>query len=302
MATAVTYNRFGGPEVLTLTGVNVPVPQAGQVVVKVRAAGVNPLDIKIRRGDLAGQFPARFPITPGLDLAGTVTAVGDAVTGFAIGDSVFGIAAAGSYAQYAVAAQLQHKPGRIDWDQAAALPTVGEAAFRALGHLDLHAGETLLIHGAGGSVGTIATQLAISRGITVIGSAGKDDLDYLASLGAAALDYSHGLTEQIHAMPAVIDAVLDTAGAGVLPESITLAGGPERVITLADPTAGQYGVRFTGSDPADRDPTALAQLARLTAAGQLTLPIWRTYPLTEAAAAHADIEGRRNHGKIILVP
>jgi NADPH:quinone reductase-like Zn-dependent oxidoreductase len=302
MATAITYDRFGGPEVLTVTEVDVPVPQAGQVVLKVRAAGVNPLDVKIRRGDLAGQFPARFPITPGLDLAGTVTAVGDAVTGFAIGDSVFGIAAAGSYAQYAVATQLQHKPGRIDWDQAAALPTVGEAAFRALGHLDLHAGETLLIHGAGGSVGTIATQIAISRGITVIGSTGKDDLDHVASLGAAALDYSHGLTEQIRALPAVIDAVLDTAGAGVLPESIALAGGPERVITLADPAAGQYGVRFTGSDPADRDPTALAQLARLTAAGQLTLPIWRTYPLTEAATAHADIEGRRNHGKVVLIP
>jgi NADPH:quinone reductase-like Zn-dependent oxidoreductase len=305
MAIAMTYERFGGPDVLTLAEVKVPVPQRGQVLVKVRAAGVNPLDVKIRRGDLAGQFPVRFPITPGLDVAGVVAALGADVSGLAVGDAVFGVTPAGSYAQYALATQLQRKPDTIDWDLAAALPTVGEAAFRALGHLDMQAGETLLIHGAGGSVGTIATQIAISRGIAVIASVGEGDLERVAALGAIALDYTRGLTGQIHALPGTgitIDAVLDAAGAGLLPESVALAGGPQRVVTLADPAAVQYKVRFSGGDPTDRDPTALAQLAQLAAAGDLRLPIWRTYPLAEAALAHTDIEGRRNHGKIILHP
>jgi NADPH:quinone reductase-like Zn-dependent oxidoreductase len=135
-------------------------------------------------------------------------------------------------------------------------------------------GQTLLILGAGGSAGTIATQLAVARGLTVVGTASPDG----------------------------VGAVFDTTGAGLLAGAVSLAGGPARVITIADPDAAVHQVRFTGADPADRAPEALPELARLMAAGPLTVPVWRGYPLAEAAAAHADLEAGRNHGKIVLRP
>ncbi|MGW1889321.1 NADP-dependent oxidoreductase [Streptomyces sp. NPDC002004] len=303
MPTAITYSEFGGPEVLTVSEVGIPEPAPDQVRVRVRAAGINPLDIKIRRGDMAGAFPVTFPVTPGLDAAGVVDAVGDAVTGVAPGDGVFGAATGGSYAEYAVMPAPVKKPKGLSWELAAALPTVGETAFRALKHLDVHAGQVLLVHGAGGSVGTIAVQLAVARGATVIGTAGETDLDRVTGLGATALRYGDNLVERVRAVaPDGVDRVFDTSGAGVLPASVELAGDPEHVITIADGSAARLGVRFTGADPADRTPEALPELAELAASGDLTLPIWRTYPLDRAAQAHADIEAHRNHGKIILLP
>ncbi|OKK11915.1 NADPH:quinone reductase [Streptomyces sp. CB00455] len=303
MPSAITYTRFGGPEVLTFSEVDMPQPAAHEVRVRVRAAAVNPLDNKIRRGELAGVFPAEFPITPGMDVAGVVDAVGDAVSGIALGDEVFGVATGGAYAQYALLGGPVVKPQGLSWEVAAALATVGETAFRALKHLDVRGGQTLLIHGAAGSVGAIAVQLAVARGVTVIGTAGAADLERVTGLGATAVLYGDGMVERVRAAaPQGIDAVLDTSGAGVLPQSIELAGGPERVITLADMSAAQYGVRFTGMDPSDRAPEALPELAELAAAGKLTVPIWRTYPLAEAARAHADIDTRRNRGKIVLLP
>ncbi|MEU6896183.1 NADP-dependent oxidoreductase [Streptomyces sp. NPDC046557] len=303
MPSAITYTRFGGPEVLVLSEVEVPRPAAHEVRVRVRAVSVNPIDAKIRRGELAGAFPAEFPITPGVDVAGVVDAVGDAVGGTAVGDEVFGVATGGAYAQYAVLGRPVAKPQGLSWEVAASLATVGETAFRALRHLDLRSGQTLLIHGAAGSVGAIAVQLATARGVTVVGTAGAADQERVAGYGAGAVVYGDGLIERVRAAaPQGIDAVLDTSGAGVLPESIELAGGPERVITLADMNAARYGVRFTGMDPADRATEALPELAELAAAGELDVPIWRTYPLAEAARAHADLDARRYRGKIILVP
>jgi NADPH:quinone reductase-like Zn-dependent oxidoreductase len=308
MSRTISYTRFGGPEVLTLrtlSEVGLPQPGPGQLRIRVRAAGINPLDAKVRRGELVGQFPSQFPITPGLDVAGVVDTVGDGVTDIGIGDEVFGIASGGSYADHALAqvGSVHPKPASIGWELAAALPTVGEAALRALNHLDLHPGETLLIHGGAGSVGFVATQLAVTRGITVLGSAAAPDAKLVSSLGGIPVTYGPELPDRVRALfPAGVDAVLDTTGAGVLPESIELAGGPQRVITLADAAARSLGVRFTGADPADRYPNALSELAALAAAGTLALPIWRTYPLTDAATAHTDLEARRNHGKMVLLP
>jgi NADPH:quinone reductase-like Zn-dependent oxidoreductase len=177
------------------------------------------------------------------------------------------------------------------------------AAFRTLGHLRVRAGERLLIHGAAGSVGTVATQLATARGITVIATAGPDDLAAVASRGATVVPYGDGWAQRVRDVaPDGVDAVLDTAGAGVLPDSIELASGPERVITIADEAAFGLGVRFTGPDPNDCDRTALAKLAELVEAAQLELPIWRTYPLVDAIRAHEDLEAHRNRGKIVLRP
>ncbi len=221
----------------------------------------------------------------------------------AAGDEVFGVASVGGYSQYALLDRPVPKPAALSFEVAAAVVTVGEAAFRVLKHLELKAGQTVLILGAGGSVGTIAAQLAVARGSTVIGTAADADLGRLAALGVTPVRYGDGWTERVRAVaPAGVDAVFDAAGAGLLAEAIALAGDPARVITIADASAAEHGVRFSGQDPADRAPEALSELAELLADGRLTLPVWRAYPLADAAAAHADLDAGRNHGKIILLP
>jgi NADPH:quinone reductase-like Zn-dependent oxidoreductase len=302
MNTAITYSRYGGPEVLSLSAAEIPQPGPGQVRIRVRAVAVNPIDAKIRSGLLDGIFPAQFPVLPGWDVAGVVDAVGEAA-GATVGDEVFGVASLGGYSQYALLDRPVPKPAALSFETAAAVVTVGEAAFRGLKHLGLKAGQTLLVLGAGGSVGGIAVQLATARGITVIGTAAAGDLDRVAALGATPVRYGDGWTERVRAAaPAAVDAVFDTAGAGLLSDAIALAGDVAHVITIADGSAPEHGVRFTGQDPADRAPEALPELAALLAAGQLSVPVGRTYPLARAAEAHADLDARRNHGKLILLP
>jgi NADPH:quinone reductase-like Zn-dependent oxidoreductase len=318
-ASAITYSRYGGPDVLTLGTVDVLQPGPGQVRIRVRAVAINLIDVKIRSGRMDGIFPVRFPVLPGWDVAGVVDAVGEGaliegVTA-AVGDEVFGVASVGGYSEYAVLDRPAAKPRSLSWEAAASVITVGEAAFRVLKHLGLKAGQTLLVLGAGGSVGTIAVQLAAARGITVIGTAAEGDLERLTEFGATAVRYGDGWADRVRAVlpggpaapagmaaPAVVDAVFDAAGAGLLADAIDLAGGADHVITIADDNFADHGVRFTGADPADRAPEALPELAALMAAGKLAVPVWRSYPLAQAAQAHADIEARRNHGKIILLP
>jgi NADPH:quinone reductase-like Zn-dependent oxidoreductase len=302
MNSVITYSRYGGPEVLSLSEAAIPQPGPGQVRIRVQAVAVNLIDAKVRSGRLDGIFPAQFPVLPGWDVAGVVDAAGDGASATA-GDEVFGVASVGGYSQYALLDRPVRKPAVLSFESAAAVVTVGEAAFRALKHLGLKAGQTLLILGAGGSVGGIAVQLATARGITVIGTAAECDLGRLAALGATAVRYGEGWTERVRAAaPAGVDAVFDTSGAGLLADAITLAGDAAHVITIADESAAEHGVRFTGQDPADRAPEALPELAALLADGSLAVPVWRTYPLAEAAKAHADLEAGRNHGKIILLP
>jgi NADPH:quinone reductase-like Zn-dependent oxidoreductase len=302
MNSVITYSRYGGPEVLSLSEAAIPQPGPGQVRIRVQAVAVNLIDAKVRSGRLDGIFPAQFPVLPGWDVAGVVDAAGDGASA-TVGDEVFGVASVGGYSQYALLDRPVRKPAVLSFESAAAVVTVGEAAFRALKHLGLKAGQTLLILGAGGSVGGIAVQLATARGITVIGTAAECDLGRLAALGATAVRYGEGWTERVRAAaPAGVDAVFDTSGAGLLADAITLAGDAAHVITIADESAAEHGVRFTGQDPADRAPEALPELAALLADGSLAVPVWRTYPLAEAAKAHADLEAGRNHGKIILLP
>jgi NADPH:quinone reductase-like Zn-dependent oxidoreductase len=302
MSTAITYSRYGGPDVLTPTEVDAPQPGPGQVRIRVRAVSVNLIDLKIRSGKMDGIFPVRFPVLPGWDVAGVVDGAGEGA-GAAVGDGVFGVASVGGYSEYALLDNPVAKPPGLSWEAAASVITVGEAAFRVLKHLGLKAGQTLLILGAGGSVGTIAVQLAAARGITVIGTAAEGDLDRLTGLGATAVRYGDGWADRVRAAtPGGVDAVFDAAGAGLLRDAIDLAGDVDRVITIADDNFADHGVRFTGANPADRAPEALPELAALLADGKLIVPIWRSYPLAQAAQAHADLEARRNHGKIILLP
>ncbi len=302
MNTVITYARYGGPEVLVPSESAIPQPGPGQVRIRVRAVAVNLIDAKIRGGRLDGVIPVTFPVLPGWDVAGVVDVAGEGASA-SDGDEVFGVASVGGYSQYALLDRPVAKPAGLSFETAAAVVTVGEAAFRGLKHLGLKAGQTLLILGAGGSVGTIAAQLAVARGISVIGTAGEGDLGRLTGLGVTAVRYGDGWTGRVREVaPAGVDAVFDTAGAGLLGDAIALTGDASRVITIADPSAPEHGVRFTGQDPADRAPEALPELAALLASGELTLPVWRSYPLQEAATAHADLEAGRNRGKIILLP
>ncbi|MFG2191982.1 NADP-dependent oxidoreductase [Streptomyces sp. NPDC048639] len=301
MSTAITFSEYGTPDVLRLSEVTTPEPGPGQVRIRVRAASVNPLDMKIRSGLMAGSIPARFPVTPGLDAAGVVDAVGEGA-GASVGDAVLGATTGGSYGEYALLDRPVAKPDAVPWDVASSLVTVGLTAARVLAELDVRAGQTLLIHGAAGSVGIIAAQLAVARGVTVVGTVGAHDIERLTTLGADAVRYGDGWVERVKAAaPQGVDAVLDASGAGVLAESVALTGDSAHVVTIADMSAARHGVRFSAGG-GDRTGDALAELVGLAATGGLTVPVWRTYPLAEAARAHADLEAHRNRGKAVLLP
>lgn len=301
LSAVIAFSEYGAPDVLTLSDVPMPQPGPGQVRVRVRATAVNPIDLALRSGELAGLIPIEFPFVPGQDVAGVVDEAGEGAD-FAPGEEVFG-STHGGYGEYVLLDQPFAKPAELSFETAAAMITVGETAYRALEHLHLSPGQTLLVHGAGGAVGAIAVHLAVARGLTVIGTAGEHDFDRIGKLGATAVRYGEGWAQRVRdAAPGTVDRVLDTAGTGVLAESIALTGSAERVITIADHTFAEHGVRFTGLDPADRFPQALPLLADLIARGELDVPVWRTFPLTEAAQAHAEIEAHHNKGKVVLLP
>ncbi|MFJ7899055.1 NADP-dependent oxidoreductase [Streptomyces sp. NPDC096198] len=301
MSQAITFSEYGAPEVLKLTEVTPPEPGPGQVRIRVRAASVNPLDVKIRSGLMAKAVPAHFPVMPGLDAAGVVDAVGDGA-GVAVGDEVLGGTVGGGYGEYALLERPIAKPAAVSWEVAASLVTVGRTAVRVLDELGVRQGQTLLVHGAGGSVGTIAVQVAAARGVSVLATAGDHDLERLTALGAAAVRYGDGWLQRVRAAaPQGVDHVFDASGAGVLAGSVTLTGDTAHVITIADMTAAQHGVRFSSGN-ASQAGDSLPQLVQLAADGRLTLPVWRTYPLADAAHAHADLEARRNRGKAVLLP
>lgn len=304
MSKAITFSEYGAAEVLRPSEVTPPEPAPGQVRIRVRAASVNPFDLKHRSGLMAQAAPARFPVIPGLDAAGVVDAVGEGADA-AVGDEVLGFTVGGGYAEYALLVRSVGRPRSLSWEVAASLVTVGETASRVLRQLDARAGQTLLVHGAAGSVGTIAVQLAVARGITVVGTVGEHDVERLTAQGATAVRYGDGWAERVKAAaPQGVDLVFDASGAGVLADSVALAGDSARVITIADMSAAEHGVRFSAGSAgsADQADDSLPQLVQLAAAGELDLPVWRTYPLDQAATAHRDIEARRNKGKVVLLP
>ncbi|MFD3483616.1 NADP-dependent oxidoreductase [Streptomyces sp. NPDC058665] len=302
---AIVFNEFGGPEVLQLTDIEQPEPGPGQIRASVRAAAVNPADVKIRKGWMAEVMPTTFPAVPGNEFSGVVHAVGDGVIGLSVGDEVLGWAVGGAYAQYTLANLVVPKPAGLSWDVAAAIPVAGETARRVLDDLAVREGETLLVHGAAGSVGSMAVQLAVARGATVIGTASPANHDYLRLLGAIPVTYGDGLVERVRtAAPQGVDAVFDAAGKGALPDSITLRGGTtDRIITIADPTAAEHGVPFSagGSTPEDSR-AGLAEQARAAADGTLRVLVARTYPLADAAEAQSASDSGHTRGKLIIKP
>jgi len=299
MPNAVVLTGYGPPGVLKWAQVPLPEPGADQIRIKVKAAGISPTDLALRAGYLQEAIPLPPDAVLGYEVAGTVDAVGAGVTGTSPGDGVTALLLRlGGYAEYAVASIWARKPGTVSWIDAAALPSSAEAAVGVLRQLNVTSGETLLLFGGGGSVGIIATQLAVAQGIKVISAVGEHDEALARELGATAVRYGPGLAGRVRALGAV-DAVLDAAGRGVLADAIALAGGPDRVITLSDPAAADFGV--TLSQPtSDRAPGALDEAIALLADGRLRLRAHRTMPMQHAAEAHRQLEAGTVHERIIL--
>ncbi len=299
MPNAVVMTGYGPPEVLRWAEVPLPEPGEGQIRVKVEAAGVSPTDLALRAGYLQGAIPLPPNAVLGFEAAGTVDAVGSGVTGTAPGDGVaallFGL---GGYAEYALASIWAPKPGTVSWTDAAALPSSAEAAVGVLRQLKVQSGETLLLFGGGGSVGVIATQLAVAQGVTVISAVGEHDEPLARQLGATPVRYGAGVAGRVRALGAV-DAVFDAAGKGVLADAVALAGGPQRVITLSDPAAADFGVALSEPTPG-RAPGALDETMPLLADGRLRLRAHKPMPMQQAAEAHRQLESGTVHERIIL--
>ncbi|MGZ0151333.1 NADP-dependent oxidoreductase [Kribbella sp. WER1] len=301
---AVVFSEYGGPEVLEVQDVPEPHAGPGQVRIKVRAAGVNPYDTKIRRGFTKDFAPAIFPAVPGFEVAGVVDEAGDGAP-FAVGDEVVGWSSGGSYAEYALGGNVTRKPAGLGWEQAVGVPVAGETAQRVLDLLAVKAGETILIHGAAGAVGSVAVQLAVAAGLTVIGTASAANHDYLRSIGAIPVNYGAGLLEHVReAAPQGVDAVFDTAGKGGLQESIELRGGTDRIITIADFGATELGIQTSSGGTGTPEEVRAALDAQLQAAadGKLTIRIADTFDLAHAANAQELSESGHARGKIVIVP
>ncbi|MEY9847252.1 NADPH:quinone reductase-like Zn-dependent oxidoreductase [Streptacidiphilus sp. BW17] len=298
MPYASVLTGFGPPEVLVWSQVAMPEPGPSQVRIRVHAAGVSPTDAKIRRGDLAQAFPLRPSTVLGFEAAGTVDALGPSITSAAVGDEVAAmLPALGGYGEYALASTWTPKPAGVSWADAAALPSSAEAAVGVLRQLRVAPGETLLILGGGGSVGVIATQLAVAQGVTVVSATGAHDDRLARELGAIPVRYGPELLAQVRAEVGKVDAVLDAAGRGGLGDAVELAGGAERVITLADEHAADFGVALSAPTP-DRAPDALDLTMPLLASGTLRLRAQRTLSMRDAAKAHAFLE--TTHERLVL--
>ncbi|MFI5912600.1 NADP-dependent oxidoreductase [Dactylosporangium sp. NPDC051541] len=308
---ALQYSEYGPSSVLHVADVPEPQPSAGQIRVAVRAVGVNPFDWKVRSGAFGDTTPSRLPVIPHSDVAGVVDAIGAGVTDVAVGDRVFGVAVGGGAAEHAVLRAWARMPVDMEFPEAAGLPNVVETAGRALGLLGLEKGQTLVVNGASGGVGIAAVQLGVSRGATVIGTASERNHDFLRQLGAIPVTYGAGLADRVRALSETsadgaegvgrsgVDVALDTAGQGAVAELVTLTPTPADVVSIADFEAAKLGARVTdGSE--GRAYETLQEAAILYSEGQFTMPVERTFPLSEAAAAHDLSESGHVRGKVII--
>jgi NADPH:quinone reductase-like Zn-dependent oxidoreductase len=300
---AVRFDNYGGIDVLYIAEVPVPEPEQGEVLVKVKAAAINPGEAKIREGLMHSRWPATFPSGEGSDLAGVVTKIGTGVQGFALGDDVIGFSdRRASHAEYVVveAKNLTRKPANVSWEVAGSLAIAGSTAYAAVRSVSLKAGDTVAVSGAAGGVGSIAVQLAKRAGAKVIGIASAANHEWLTAHGIQPLAYGDSLFGKLR--EAGIDSFVDTHGSGYVKLAIELGVPKDRIDTIIDfAAAQQYGVKAEGSQAA-LNGALLAELAGLAAAGDLDVPIAATFPLAEVRAAFKLLEQGHTRGKVVLIP
>jgi NADPH:quinone reductase-like Zn-dependent oxidoreductase len=304
MSKAVRFDDYGELDVLDVVDVPDPTPGPGQVLVRVKAAGINPGEASIRRGVFHAMWPSSFPSGQGSDLAGVVEAVGDAVTGWSVGDEVIGWTdERAGQAELVVteATQLTAKPPEVPWEVAGGLFVAGTTAWACVRAVAPQPGETVVITGAAGGVGSLTIQLAQRTGARVIGLAGAANHDWLRSHGAIPVPYGDGVAARIREQaPDGVDAFVDTFG-GYLDLALGELGvAPDRVNTIIPPEA-RDGIHVEGNAQG-ASAEVLAELAGLVAAGELEVPIAATYPLDRVRDAYAELERRHTRGKIVLVP
>lgn len=298
---AARFASFGGPEVLSIDDIPIPEPGRGEVRVRVKSAAIQPFDRRVRIGQIPLPPGTTLPVTTGNEFSGIIDALGADVTGFSPGDAVAGRRAFGAVAEYVIvpAVDIARKPETLSFAEAATLSGTAQTADTAIESLGIGPGDTLLIHGAAGGVGSFATQIAVQRGAKVIGTGSQANQAYIASLGASPLVYGEGLRERIvAAAPHGLTAVLDCVGGPTLDLSLTLGVPLDRIATLGDMgRTRQLGIR---SVEGVRDGIRLARLLDLAAKGQLKANVRRIYPMNEIIEAHRELDAGHGHGKIVI--
>lgn len=298
MSKAYAFTAYGGPEVETFVDLPRPTPAAGELLVKVYAAGVNPSDWK-RRAGLFQRPEITEPLVFGNEAAGVVQeGEGD---GFAVGDAVFGYTSNGAYAEYALfpVALTARKPDAVSFTVAATLPVAAATAYDGVDNLDLPAGATILITGVGGGVGTAAAQIALHRGLVVIGTASAGKRAAVEALGVHHVEYGDGVADRIRAIaPDGVDGIYDLVGGAALEAVGGLLRRPGNLVTGSDPgTAGKFG---GGMVRRDRGRRVLDEVGRLAAEGVLKPMVAATYPLDKAGDALREVEAGHAAGKVVI--
>jgi NADPH:quinone reductase-like Zn-dependent oxidoreductase len=306
MPRAVRFDHYGGVDVLKVVEVPRPAPAAGQALVRVRAAGINPGEVSIREGRMRERWPATFPSGQGSDLAGIVEELADGVERFALGDEVIGFTDERASQAELVPVPVEHlvpRPANVRWEAAGGLPVAGATAYAAVRAVALTPGETVVVSAAAGGVGSLAVQLARRAGARVIGLASESNHQWLSDHGVIPLSYGDGVADRIRAACADgVDAFIDTFGGGYVELALGLGVQPRRIDTIIDFQAAQrHGVK-TDASAAGASAQVLAELAGLIAAEELEVPVARVYPLEQVQDAYRELERRHTRGKIVLEP
>jgi NADPH:quinone reductase-like Zn-dependent oxidoreductase len=306
MPQAVRFEGYGEIEVLRVVEVDRPVPGPGQVLVRVRAAGINPGEAAIRKGWFHERWPATFPSGQGSDLAGVVEEPGEGVLAFGAGDEVVGFTHnRASHAELVVveAGDLTPRPASVPWEAAGALFVAGTTAHAAVRAVGLAKGDTIVVSGAAGGVGSLAVQLAVHAGAKVIGLASESNHAWLREHGVVPIVYGDGVADRVRdAAGGRIDAFIDTFGSGYVELALELGVRPDRIDTIIDFEAVEkHGVKADGNMQSARA-EVLAELLDAIAAGWLEVPIAATYPLSEVREAYRRLEERHTRGKIVMLP
>ena len=306
MPRAVQFTQYGDIDVLDVVDVPRPVPAAGQVLVQMKAAGINPGEASIRKGLLEDVFPTTFPSGEGSDIAGVIDELGPGVDGYAVGDEVIGFTETrSSHADLVLleVADLVRRPATVPWEVGGALYVAGTTAYATVAAVGVEAGDVVVVSGAAGGVGSIAVQLAAARGAKVIGLASAANHEWLAEHGVIPVAYGDGVAENITtAADGTVDAFIDTFGADYIRLALDLGVAPDRIDTIINfADAAKYGVKAEGNSAAN-NARVLGELVDMVSRGDLDIPIANVFPLAEVRDAYRELEQRRTRGKIVLVP